>query len=244
MAQASASIQVIPPRSKDRPLRVFLDQAFHEYRDKVIEKVLHRQIRKPYMKYREIRVIEDLLIALRPKRCLEWGVGYGTLHFPKLLPEDGEWIAVEHDGNWAGRMLVMDLPAQVRMHHVPPDRRRWTAESGDGTYRDFRNYVGFPEQYGVFDFILVDGRARAACLAKARSLLSPRGVVVLHDSNRASLQDALRSFPNQVAFQDYRRYAGGVWIGSMQRELDGLIDLAKHGRIWKIYNALGRRFHL
>lgn len=249
MAQDSENIQVIPPRAKDRPMRVFLDQAIREYRDKVMEKVLGRPLRKPWMKYREIRVIEDLLIALQPKRCLEWGVGFGTLHFPKLLPDDGEWIAVEHDEEWAGKIVRMQLPSQVKLHHVPPDQvvpdePRWADSAGDGDYQKFRNYVEFPAQYGEFDFILVDGRAREACIQEAHSLLSPRGVLVVHDANRDPYQKPMSLFQNQLSFKDYRRYSGGVWIGSVGRDLDKLIDVKKHGSIWKIYNALGRRFHL
>ncbi len=244
MAQTSGNIQVIPPRPKDRPVQVFFDQALREYRDKVMEKVFQKPTRKPWMKYREIRVIEDLLIALQPKRCLEWGVGYGTLHFPRLLTEDGEWIAVEHDEDWAGKIITMDLPRQVRLHHVPPDRQRWSVSAGDGDLKEFRNYVKFPAQYGAFDFILVDGRAREACLLEASSLLSPHGVVVLHDANRDWLYKHQSLFPNQLAFHDYRRYSGGIWIGSMGRDIDKLIDVAKQGAIWKIYNMLGRRFRL
>jgi hypothetical protein len=244
MKQSFADIQAIPPRSPDRPMKVFLDQALREYRDKVMERVLRRQLRKPWMKYREIRVIEDLLIGLQPMRCLEWGVGFGTLHFPRLLPKEGQWQAVEHDSVWAGKIGGMELPAQVKLHNVPPDSEPWSPANGDGDFRDFRKYVQFPARYGPYDFILVDGRAREACLLEARSLLAPQGVVVLHDANRDFLRMQLGLFPHQLAFRDYRRYSGGVWMGSMDRDLTTVIDVAKHSRIWRIYNSLGRRFRL
>jgi len=225
-------------------MQEFLNQALSEYRDKLMEKILRKPLRKPWMKYREIRLIEDLLIALQPKRCLEWGVGFGTLHFPKLLPQDCEWVAVEHDATWADKINGMELPIQVRLHNIPPEQEPWSAGQSDGTLKEFRNYVEFPAQYGEYDFILVDGRAREACLEEARSMLAPGGVVILHDANRAVLEKPLQLFPNQLAFRDYRRYSGGVWIGSMDRDLSTLIDVAKHGRIWKMYNSLGKRFRL
>ena len=225
------------------PLHAFLDQAVREYRDKVLERVLRKEVRKPWMKYREIRVMEDLLAGLRPLRALEWGAGYGTSHFSRLLPQGGEWIAIEHDAAWADRIRA-SAPANVSVHAVLPERDPWAPGDGDGTLGDFRDYVEYPTRLGEFDFILVDGRAREACLRQARHLLAPGGVVVLHDANRDFLRRAWGLFPRQLLFQDYRRYSGGLWIGSVDRDLAPLINLPRHRRIWRLYNALGRRFRL
>jgi predicted O-methyltransferase YrrM len=231
-------------RAQAKPLKVFLNQAVSEYRDKVMEKILKRELRKPWMKYREIRIMEDLLTALKPRRALEWGAGYGTSHFSRLLPPGGEWIAVEHDAQWAAR-IRKEVPPNVRVYAVPPEEREtWLPTEGDGTYGDFRNYVEFPAGFGEFDFILVDGRAREACLRQARYLLAPGGVVVLHDANRDFLHKPWELYPRQIFFQDYRRYAGGLWIGSADRDISSLFDLGQHRRIWGFYNSLGRRFRL
>ena len=40
---------------------------------------------KPYMKNREIMILEEVIRNLNPKNCLEWGSGYSTIYFPKLL---------------------------------------------------------------------------------------------------------------------------------------------------------------
>jgi predicted O-methyltransferase YrrM len=232
-----------PPISPGRPLQVFLDQAVREYRDKVIERILRKPLNKPWMKYREIRIMEELLAALKPKRALEWGAGYGTRHFSSLLPPGGEWIAIEHDAEWADR-IRMEVPDNVTVHTVRPEREPWHPGDGDGTYGDFSNYVEYPGQFGEFDFILVDGRAREACLRQARYLLAEGGVVVLHDANRAFLHRPWDLFPQQFFFSDYRRYSGGLWIGSADRDIASLVDVRKHQRIWGIYNALGKRFRL
>lgn len=226
-----------------KPFQVFLNQAVREYRDKVIEHVLRKPVRKPWMKYREIRIMEELLDTLQPKRALEWGAGYGTRHFSDRLPSGGEWLAIEHDAEWAER-IRRGLPDNVRIQAIPPERGTWNLADGDGTYGDFRRYVDYPAGLGEFDFILVDGRARQACLRRARSMLSKGGVVVLHDANRSFLRGFWDLFPHQARFSDYRAYSGGIWIGSVYRPIPSLIDLHNHRRIWGYYNALGKRFRL
>lgn len=227
----------------------FLNQAVCEYRDKVVERVLRRPLSKPWMKYREIRLIEEVLATLKPRRALEWGCGFGTLHFGRLLPPGSEWISVEHDTQWAERIRGMrprgpENPGRpdIRVYTIPPEREPW--QTHDGSYADFRTYVDFPALLGQFDFILVDGRARTACLERAHSLLSPRGVIILHDANR-ELHIAPRSlFPFQALFRDYRRWAGGMWIGGKERDPGSVADLRRHRKLWNMYNRVGKGFHL
>jgi len=64
-----------------------LTQMYREYKDKIVETVIKRRITKPWMKYREIEIIEEILKNLQPQRVLEWGAGYSTLYFPKILTE-------------------------------------------------------------------------------------------------------------------------------------------------------------
>jgi predicted O-methyltransferase YrrM len=243
MALQTTTLASENTRGRDKPFQVFLNEAVREYRDKVIERVLRKPLLKPWMKYREIRIMEEILAALKPRRALEWGAGYGTLHFSGRLPPGGEWIAIEHDAEWAERIRRC-LPGNARVLAIPPERGSWDMAHGDGAYGDFRNYVDYPAGLGEFEFILVDGRARQACLRRARSMLSKGGVVVLHDANRSFLRGFWDLFPHQVMFSDYRAYSGGIWIGSVYRPIHSLIDLRKHRRIWGYYNSLGKRLRL
>jgi predicted O-methyltransferase YrrM len=227
-----------------KPLRAFMVQVAREYRDKLAERLFRRELRKPWMKYREIGIIEDLLLGLRPAQVLEWGAGYGTLHFASLLPRTSRWIALEHDPAWAARIRELTVDPRVRIHTVLPEAPDWRERHADGTYEDFSGYVDFPSRYAPFEFILVDGRAREACLERAHSLLSPNGVVVLHDANRSFRRARGGLFPSEAEFRDYRRWSGGLWIGGKGRPLSSVLDLARHGRIWRMYNSLGKGFHL
>ncbi|HQE92301.1 MAG TPA: hypothetical protein PLH19_02255 [Anaerolineae bacterium] len=71
---------------------------------------------KPYMADKEIAIVEEVLLKLRPTRCLEWGSGYSTLYFSHLLPENAQWIAVEHDRVWQQFVvrLMNSTPLQER----------------------------------------------------------------------------------------------------------------------------------
>lgn len=227
-----------------RPLRAFMAQVVREYRDKVAERLFRRELRKPWMKYREIGVLEDLLHGLKPRRVLEWGAGYGTLHFARFLPEDSIWVALEHDPAWASRIREMTVDPRVRVHTVLPDSPDWRERHPDGTYEDFKGYVDFAERLAPFDFILMDGRAREACLERAHGLLAPGGVAALHDANRSFRRAPGGQFPSEAEFRDYRRWAGGLWLGSKGGSLSDVLDLGRHGRIWRMYNSLGKGFHL
>ncbi len=110
----------------------------------------------------------------------------------------------------------------------------FTDEHGDGAYDDFVDYIEFPSAGAKYDCIIIDGRARNDCLLKAQKILSEKGVIILHDANRKRYEKHLELFPEQAIFKDYRRTAGGVWLGTNGRPLNEIIDLKKHRRRWSL----------
>lgn len=153
----------------------------------------------PMMSPRQVRILEDALRNLdrSPVHVLEWGSGASTSHFPAFLERLGiaySWLSVEHDRGWfesvsrnsAGnpnvRVVLIEPPAGMN-----PKRRECAMDE----------YVSFPSTAGgAFDFILVDGRKRRRCLLEARRLLSPGGVVFLHDARRKYYHCAFPAFPD------------------------------------------------
>jgi predicted O-methyltransferase YrrM len=217
--------------------RVLAGHLYRRNRARLYRRVLGRR-EGPWMLPHEEDLILELLRRMRPTRCLEWGAGGSTLRFPAELPEGATWLAIEHDRGWADAVAAGIRRPGVRVAHVPPDRA-WAP--GDGTAEEFAAYLAHPASLGPFDFILVDGRARAAALAACGSLLAGGGVVVLHDANRPAYARVLPDFPHRVLFQDRRRGArrpaGGVWIGSPDRPVHALLDVAWHRRVWRFYGG-------
>lgn len=194
----------------------------------------------PWMRPAEEDLLRDLLAARQPRRCLEWGGGLSTVQFPALLAPDASWTAIEHDAGWARTLGGLVTRPGTTVRHVPPDDPAFV---GDGDAVAFASYLAAADAGGPYDFVFVDGRARAACVTRARALLAPGGIVVLHDANRDAYLGATAAYPHQLLFRDRRaarrKPAGGVWIGSVDRDLSTLLDVAGHRRLWDFYAGAG-----
>jgi hypothetical protein len=162
-----------------------LESAWKEYKDQFSRVLLGSDSKtKPWMLDREIQIIEEVLRKLKPKKCLEWGSGYSTLFFPKRVRGITKWISIDHDKDWFTKIYEQNDSSNIELYHVPPNNFPWTDENNDGSVSDLRDYIDFPERFGKFDFILVDGRARKQCLIKAREIINDKGIVVLIITNR------------------------------------------------------------
>ncbi|WP_374456572.1 class I SAM-dependent methyltransferase [Nocardioides sp.] len=129
-------------------------------------------------------------------RVFEWGSGASTAWLSRRA---GRVVAVEHDAAWAAqvRPLVGD---GVEVRNVPPV----PAPAGTGVRSqkpgfaglDFSDYVAaIDAQDDVFDVIVIDGRAREACLARAIGHLAPDGLVVFDNVDRRRYREALSAQP-------------------------------------------------
>lgn len=143
----------------------------------------------------------EQVFPLARGRCLEWGSGGSTV---ELLTRPGvsEVVSVEHDQTWWESMREVRDP-RLQLHHVPsdapgPDESPGTpwAERAEYDPALLASYIAFPQ--GMFDFILVDGRARRFCLLRGRELLAPGGVMVLHDAQREAYRDVLQQLKAEL----------------------------------------------
>jgi len=153
----------------------------------------------PWWTYDAIAEVDAFLAARPGARVFEYGSGASTVW---LARRAGEVISVEHDGGWhalvAGRLAALDLPASVDHRYVPADT---AGAEGDPEYLSdkpghaglsFKTYASaIDAEDGPFDLIVIDGRARNACLAHARTRLSPGGLIVFDNSGRARYGDAI-----------------------------------------------------
>lgn len=123
-------------------------------------------------------------------RMLEWGAGGSTVWLARNLPEGAMLTSIEHDREWfyevanhlgnGGRGPRDNVRMLLREPTGPLGKNATAAEDDPTNLQPFIDGADGER----FDVILVDGYARGACLEKARSLLNPGGVVVLHDAQR------------------------------------------------------------
>lgn len=102
--------------------------------------------------------------------------------------------AIEHDPDWAAK--VRDKTAGFAATRViaVPAANEGVIGSGkkgfEGQY--FDAYVhAIRDHAGPFDLIVIDGRAREACLAEAIPKLAPGGLILFDDTRRARYRAAI-----------------------------------------------------
>jgi predicted O-methyltransferase YrrM len=157
----------------------------------------------PWWTFASTQKVEEFLSARPGARVFEWGSGGSTLWLAK---RSESVISVEYDGSWAETMRPL-LPENARLVREVPDRL--TGALGEvGSKRmgfrhlDFADYVdAIAREEGLFDLIVIDGRAREACLDRAMTKLADGGVIVIDNTNRRRYRRALRALPDSVGKQ-------------------------------------------
>jgi predicted O-methyltransferase YrrM len=137
----------------------------------------------------------DKFLASRPAaRVFEYGSGASTVW---LSSRTSEVISIEHDAEWQTLVsLHTDKLPGIKLISVAAEQR-----SADSTYvsgrkgwsdMDFETYVRQLESAGgLFDLIIVDGRARSACLAMAIKRIKPDGIILFDNSDRPRYRRAI-----------------------------------------------------
>ncbi len=125
----------------------------------------------PWMNYAFIAFIKE---RLQPEMMvLEFGTGYSSLFWAAHVKQV---FSVEHDEFFIN-LLKTQLPDNVTLYHAPP--------GGDPPYYAFGEYISSQNGGLKFDIVVIDGLARADCARHAPKVLSPDGVIILDDSQRA-----------------------------------------------------------
>lgn len=150
----------------------------------------------PWWTYRAGAAVDAWLRA-RPQsvRAFEYGAGASTFWLARRV---AEVHSVEHDRAFAASLApALDAYPAARLHIVPavPAAQPVVRSAKDGNRGlDFANYVAaIGDVPGDFDLIVIDGRARAACLAAALARLRDDGLVVFDNSLRWRYRAAIRT---------------------------------------------------
>jgi len=122
-------------------------------------------------------------------RAFEWGSGASTVWLGRRC---GTVISVEHDPTWADRMRAA-LPGNARLRLVEPVPGGAVPSAKPGfAGLDFADYVAaIDDVAGPLHLIVIDGRAREACLDRAVERLTGGGLIVLDNVDRPRYCDAL-----------------------------------------------------
>jgi predicted O-methyltransferase YrrM len=154
----------------------------------------------PWWTYGAIDDVDEWLAArARPIRAFEWGSGASTMW---LADRVDRIDSVEHHRGF-GEMIRSELEQgswradHVRLHIVEPIASE-TPEIGsrkEGAGRlDFAAYVRHIDLVGGdFDLIVIDGRAREACLTAALRHVAPDGILVFDNTLRRRYRRAIEA---------------------------------------------------
>lgn len=148
----------------------------------------------PWWTYRAIDFVEAWLDAHpRPIRVFEYGSGASTLW---LARRTDEVHSVEHHVGFAEHMRpALAEYSNINFHVVEAVATTApaipSAKEGHAGL-DFADYVATIDKVGgSFDVIVIDGRAREACLAAAGARLASGGIVVFDNSWRSRYRPAI-----------------------------------------------------
>ncbi|MEM7668603.1 MAG: class I SAM-dependent methyltransferase [Pseudomonadota bacterium] len=148
----------------------------------------------PWWTFRAIDAAENFLAGRPDARVFEFGSGASTLWLAKRA---AGVISVDHDAGWhdlvrgrlpeTGNVTLVMRPADPGA----PDPAYLSEKSGYGG-QSFQAYASEIDHHeGLFDLIVIDGRARVACLRHALAKRAPGGMILFDNSGRARYRDAI-----------------------------------------------------
>jgi predicted O-methyltransferase YrrM len=149
----------------------------------------------PWWTYPAIAEVEAALAAKGgAARVFEYGSGASSVWLGRRA---GEVHSVEHSADFVEFLsdALAEVP-NVSLRHVAAPQRGAAARVPSQRHGheglDFADYVASIDDVGgLFDLIVIDGRARSACLRQAVPHLAPDGLVVFDNSNRARYREAI-----------------------------------------------------
>ena len=161
---------------------------------KVHDSMAMAQLDVPWWTYDAIGAIDAWLARRsRPVRAFEYGSGASTVWLARRC---AEVFSVEHHRGFGEMMQaeVAHLPhvSLSVVEPVPSERPVVPSAKEDHGGLDFADYVGAIDRVdGAFDIVVVDGRAREACMMAGRDRLAPGGIIVFDNSRRRRYRVAI-----------------------------------------------------
>ncbi|MCB0192840.1 MAG: hypothetical protein KDJ65_12925 [Anaerolineae bacterium] len=146
----------------------------------------------------------DFLIKSLNKsdKVFEYGAGGSTLFLAKRV---NEVISVDHNPKWNQKVIeklnekklknvfISCVEGEQPTNNLPPyssDYQSYYSTSTKLFYYDYVNFINeFPDSY--FDWVIIDGRARPACIKHSLRKVKPHKYLLLDNSDRTDYQIAI-----------------------------------------------------
>lgn len=148
----------------------------------------------PWISHRALLRLKQIL---RPDMSvLEYGSGGSTLF---LASRVDRLISVEHDQLWAEFVSIkIQNEPNKKLYYIPADERcedeEFRSKYGiNYSGKCFKEYVlkvlDLPDE--SLDLLIIDGRARPACLKYAHGKVKPGGYILFDNSDRLEYQESI-----------------------------------------------------
>ncbi|VUD52254.1 hypothetical protein TDB9533_01593 [Thalassocella blandensis] len=135
----------------------------------------------PWLNFGFVNFLNDRL--QKDLTLFEFGSGFSTHYYAARVLQV---TSVEHEKCWYDH-VNKDMPANVTLLYRALDK--------NGDYCQSIHHVK-----QSYDLVMVDGRDRVNCLKQSVNALTPRGVVLLDDSQRDKYQEGI-TFMQQQGFR-------------------------------------------
>lgn len=109
-------------------------------------------------------------------RVLEYGSGESTIEIAKLTKEV---ISIEHVKKFADKIQNKNIQ-NVTIVYCPPNLP-YVEGTQCGDYETFKDYIESPKNYGLFDCVFIDGRARVECAKFIKQIARNNCKIFIHD---------------------------------------------------------------
>jgi hypothetical protein len=172
--------------------------------------------RQPWITFAARRRLEGIIRGA--DRAFEYGSGGSTLYLAKRV---AELVTIEHDPAWLAlvryRLGTLQTHVTLELHEPVSGPDQGIYGSTDPSYAgmSFEAYASaidrFPDEF--FDLVLVDGRARPACVRRSWPKIRRGGWLILDNSERPEYASALATL---AGWERYRHggpgpYTPGFW---------------------------------
>ena len=129
----------------------------------------------------------------------EYGSGASTLWLARRCRTV---VSVEHDAGFSKVIAPIVARDNIELRVITPVENVDAPRTPSGRHGyercDFSAYVDSIASGGRYDLIVIDGRARVACLARAQEFLNPGGIIVFDNSARRRYQPAFAALVGHI----------------------------------------------